>query len=90
MGGTTARVTVTTTAGLLDPTLGSFPLSRSFLVANIGAATVHLGSSAAVTTSTGLPLAAGETYVADLGKDERVYGIVASGTVVVATQLLGG
>lgn len=73
-----ARVTVTT-----SPTL----ISRSgselgpVLIKNTGAAAVYLGG-ATVATTTGYELAAAETISLMLAADEALYGIVASGTVV--------
>ena len=74
-----AAVTVATTATALhaadaDP--------QSVSVSNVGAAIVYLGGSD-VTTSNGVPLAAGASVPVGLNGGEVLYGRVASGTVEV-------
>lgn len=72
-----ASATVATTATALH---ASDADGQSLLVSNVGAATVYLGP-AGVTTSSGVPLAAGASVsINDLAAGERIYGIVASST----------
>lgn len=72
--GTTA--TVLDTEGDTDTRVGS-----SIAVYNNGASTLYLGGSG-VTTTNGVPVAATSWGPAfDLGAQDRLYGIVASGTV---------
>jgi hypothetical protein len=61
-------------------------IGRSALVFNNGAATLYVGTDANVTTSTGIPVAAGsgESFSAYTG---AVYGICASGTLDVRYQV---
>ena len=73
-----AAVTVDSTAG------GTALYSTSNLVGreaiaikNNGAVTLYLGPSG-VTSTTGYPLAAGESLVIELGPDVTIYGIAAS------------
>lgn len=79
-----ASVTVATTATLLTGTdSGGVTSGQSILVkVPTGGATVYLGSSA-VTTTVGFPVAAGEAYAFDLGANETLYGVVATGTQAV-------
>lgn len=78
-----AAVTVETTATALNAAESVGSDRVSLLVSNVGAATVYLGP-AGVTTSTGVPLAAGASLsINDLEPAERVYGIVAASTNVV-------
>lgn len=72
---TAEATTVTTTATLIDTSLATG--REAALLRNNGAVTVYLGGSG-VTTSTGFPLAAGESLT--LPRGASVYGIVASGT----------
>lgn len=55
------------------------PLRMSYLLWNEGLVAVYLGSSAAVTTTTGFPLQPGDTLASD-DDMSPVYGITASGT----------
>lgn len=59
-------------------------------VQNVGASTVYVGGSD-VTTANGYPVAAGASWYPPqpLAAGERVYGIVASGTVEVRVLRLG-
>ena len=77
-----AEVTVATTATALHAAeeVGSDPIS--LVVNNIGASTIYVGGSD-VTTSNGYPIAAAGSLTIDrLSPGERLYGIVASGTVL--------
>lgn len=75
-----SAVTVATTATALNSAESTGSDSVSLLVANVGAATVYLGG-VDVTTSSGVPLAAGASVsINDLAAGERIYGIVASST----------
>jgi hypothetical protein len=56
-------------------------------VRNTSAVTVFLGG-AAVTTSTGFPLFAGESVSMSIGED-AVYGIVVTSTAVVSVLMVG-
>lgn len=78
---TAARVTVATTATLIytAATGGS-----TVLIRNAGSASVFLGPSG-VTTAVGFELLAGDAVTLPVGPSDTVYGIVASGTVVVHT-----
>jgi len=82
-----AAVTVATTATALAAVDDDF---SSIEVANVGAATVYIGGSD-VTTSNGFPVAAGASWYPpqSLAGGERVYGIVASGTVEVRVLRFG-
>lgn len=53
---------------------------QSLVVQNRGAADVFVGGTG-VTTSTGFKLAAGDSVSLDLGQGEKLFGIVATGTV---------
>ena len=69
-----AAVSVATTATALNTAVSSAPERVSLLLHNAGSATVYLGGSA-VTTSNGVPLAAGSSVaVSDLAFDE-VHGL---------------
>lgn len=91
MAVTGRRVTVAATAGgtLICQGSGSEgPQGTSDYSATIknlhATATIYLGGSG-VTTSTGYPLAAGDTIdVGQLGFDDAVYGIVSSSTADIA------
>lgn len=79
-----AQVTVTTSATLLTAADATDTTSgNSLAFKNTGAVTVYLGG-AGVTTSTGYPLAAGDQIGGDASPGEDFYGVVASGTCVVA------
>lgn len=86
----TGQVSVGTTATALDRTLTPAPAKHSSLVVrNRGTAAVFLGT-AAVTTTTGLQLDAGETITISADMFPLgVYGIVASGTVTVHVLQVG-
>lgn len=77
---TISRVTVATTATLIDT--GSAMGATTVLIRNPGSASVYLGP-AAVLTTTGFELAAGDAVTVPLGPSEALYGIVATGTVIV-------
>lgn len=85
-----ASVTVTTMATLLSSeTDETFPGSQSVLVlVPAGGATVYLGGEG-VTTAAGFPLAAGESFTADLGSGDVLYGIVAASTQAVSVLRSG-
>jgi hypothetical protein len=53
------------------------------VINNGGSAKVYLGNSAAVTTSTGAPLAAADGASVTIPTQEAVYGIVGSGSQAV-------
>lgn len=65
-----------TTATLL---LAANPARATAMLVNNGTATVFLGKDATVTTTTGIPLAAGASLVDDRSSDAW-YGILATGT----------
>lgn len=71
-------VSVGTTPTRLDPSDGVGPVG-SFAVTNAGTLTVYLGG-ATVTTSTGVPLAVGQTFSADMAPNDALYAVAASGT----------
>ncbi len=84
-----AAITVTDSATeILAPTVADgdnpFPTGQVFLY-NGGSVDIYLGRDADVTTSNGLPLAAGATLGMTLPTGRSVYGIVASGTAEVRT-----
>ena len=84
-----AAVSVSTTAtAILDGTVGENPHNRNgqVLLYNNGSATVFIGATADVTTSTGVPIAAGVTVGMEVGSGRTVYGIVASGTEEVRVE----
>lgn len=71
-------VTVADTATRLDTTAEQWD-SSSLLFYNIGSVTVYLGGSG-VTTSNGVPVAAGAWSPAVNSGKDAIYGIVATGT----------
>lgn len=83
-------VSVADTATAIDTSSESDDRSGSSIaIFNNGSATVYLGDSD-VTTATGYPLGEGEHFACDLGATtERIYGIVASGTVEVRVLEVG-
>lgn len=72
-----ASVTVATTATELSGGDAGGPTSGQSILVKVPAAgaTVYLGGSG-VTTTTGYPLAAGESFTADLGPGDTLFGIV--------------
>lgn len=85
-----AAVSVANTATRLDSTTKDRAKGRDSEIAlyNAGAVTVYLGKSD-VTTSTGVPLAAGAYWSETLDADSVLYGIVASGTCEVRVRETG-
>lgn len=82
------RVTVTTSPTVLsNPVYGSAGDPISVVVKNIGGASVYLGG-AAVQSTDGLELAAGETLAVDLLAGDVLYAVAATGTVSVAVMKL--
>jgi len=76
-----AAVSVGTTATALNAAESAGSDRVSLVVYNNGASTIYVGGSD-VTTSNGVPIAAGASLaVNELDVAERLYGIVASGTV---------
>lgn len=73
-----AAVTVNDSA---DQILAAASTRRGAVVVNNGSVTVFLGKSASVTTSNGIPLAAGQSFTVD-GREYLgpVFGITASGS----------
>ena len=76
---TSARIAVTTSPTLISQSGSEIGHA---LLKNTGAASVFLGG-ADVTTTTGYEFAVGETLSITLGSNEALYGIVATGTVLV-------
>jgi hypothetical protein len=76
---TSAQVTVTTSPTSLA---GGDADGGSVVVLNTSAVDVFLGA-AAVSTATGLKLAAGQSLSVDLAPSEALFAIVAAGTAVV-------
>lgn len=76
-------VNVTSTAGALPSS--ALANRKEVLVMNNGTATIYVGpkdaTNGTVTTSSGLPIAAGASLGVALGTAQPIYGIVASGTV---------
>lgn len=87
MSVSSAAVSVATTATALHVADAD---ALGIEVQNVGASTVYVGGSD-VTTSNGFPVAAGAAWYPPqpLAAGERVYGIVASGTVEVRVLRLG-
>lgn len=82
------RVSVGTSPTILsNPVNGSLTDPISVVVKNIGGASVYLGG-AAVQSTDGLELAAGETLAVDLMGGDVLYAVTASGTVSVAVMKL--
>lgn len=77
---TEANVSVGTSATALYSATSTG--ARVTIYVNSGAGTVYVGDSG-VTTTTGLPVAAGEFFPIDLNAGEVLYGIVASSTSTV-------
>lgn len=77
----TSTPTVGTTATLLTRVGAGFP-GYSVAIYNPGPTVVLLGN-ASVTATTGFSLLSGSTFQADLGDNETLYGIVATGTQAV-------
>lgn len=72
----TNRVTVGTSATRLDvATEADYRAGQSLAIRNVGASSIYIGD-AAVLTSTGFLVGAGETFFADVF-NEPVYGIAA-------------
>ena len=82
-----AAVSVTSTATVLNTSETDQLPRYSVAVYNSSAVTVYVGGSA-VTTSTGFPVAAAGSFSVDLDRGEGLWGIVATGTasVVVLSQ----
>jgi hypothetical protein len=83
-----AQIAVGTTATELTIPEADRQEGAAITITNMGAATVFLGP-AGVTTATGFPLAAAATTPLVLGSGERVYGVVAAGTVNVGVLRTG-
>lgn len=84
-----AQVSVTTTATALTTAETDSRSGESIAVTNTDASVaVYLGP-AGVTSSTGYKLAAGASIGVDLDLGETLYGITASGTVVVGVLRTG-
>jgi hypothetical protein len=82
------QVTVATTAIQIVPAAGSQPNSpgggyirQQLQLTNTGSVAVFVSNSPSVTTSTGFPIASGQTV--NLCTDDALYGIAASGSNVV-------
>lgn len=83
-----SRVSVTTSPTVLsNPIYGSLSDPISAVVKNIGGASVYLGGFAVASTD-GLELAPGETMNVDLMAGDILYGVTASGTVIVSVLKL--
>lgn len=78
----TEQVSVTSTAARLD--VANYRL-ESIGVRNIGAVDCYLGN-AGVTSSNGFLLSAGESQSVDLGSDDVLWAVTASGTTTVAVM----
>jgi hypothetical protein len=83
-----SRVSVTTSPTVLtNPVNGSLADSISAVVKNTGGASVYLGG-VNVQSTDGLELAPGEIMNVDLMAGDILYGVTASGTVIVAVMKL--
>lgn len=85
MSGYQTRVVSVGTTATLIAELGAVPVNDGILVNNAGTAAVYVGG-AAVTTTTGFPIAAGATQVIPTTGAEglALYGVVATGSANVA------
>lgn len=82
------RVSVTAAAtSLSNPVGGSLGDPIGVIVKNTGGASIYLGGSG-VTSAAGLELAPGETLNVELMGGDVLYGITASGTVIVSVLKL--
>lgn len=81
-------VATTATAIDLDEGTGSGPSGQGASLYNNGSATVYLGGPS-VTTAEGYPLGVGEHLALDLERVDRLFGIVATGTVEVRVLEVG-
>ena len=81
----TAAVTVGVAATPLVPADAD---AQSIEVANVSAVTVYYGGPD-VTTANGVPIAAGSARAFDLLVNERLHGIVATGTAEVRVGRIG-
>ena len=84
-----ARVTIGTTATNIDifPTLNGHGW---LILQNTGAASIYLGDSTVTTSSYGYELKAStELRINDITIAEQLYGVVASGTVVINALIQG-
>ena len=79
-----AATTVGTTAARLDDA----GHASSFSCKNVGAVTVYLGGSG-VTSANGFPLEPGESWAAELGTGDSVYGRTAASTAEVRVLEVG-
>lgn len=73
-----AVLTITTTAGRID-SAAQTEKTQGLAIRVIGAETVYLGGSA-VTSADGFPVETGESFAADIGKDQELWAVTASGT----------
>ena len=73
---TIGAVTIAATATEI---VSATPYRTKIVIYNNGTEDVYLGFNASVTKDIGLPLPA-STYVTIMGKGEKIYGIVATGT----------
>jgi hypothetical protein len=86
----TAQITVGATPTALSGSETDKPLAdgMSIAVKNASQFTLYVGGPD-VTTTSGWPLGAGEKESYDLGPRDALYGVVASGTITVATLRVG-
>lgn len=82
-----AAVSVGTSATTILAPGGSSERDGQVIIYNNGAADVFVGATDAVTTSTGVPIAAGGNLALQLPPGRPVYGIVASGTEEVRVEV---
>lgn len=75
-----AQVSIASTATLISSNVSRAFTPYSCLVINQGSASVFVGPTSAVTTSTGLELKANASISVLLATNETLYGIVATGT----------
>lgn len=79
-----ARVSVGTTATLLDNfTETDSVRGNAIVVQNLGTASVYLGNASVTTSTYGYELKANSSLAITLQPEETLYGVVASGTVTV-------
>lgn len=84
MANSTAQVSVTTTAAsLVTAPASSGPAASTYTFQNAGATDCYLGTSNAVTASTGFLLKAGAAFSCDLAPGDKMFAVTGSGSTSV-------
>lgn len=76
----TAQVAVSTTAAELTNGAGRYANDVQYLAVQAPAAAILYVGKAGVTSTTGFPIAAGQTMTFELGFGEQLYGVLSTGT----------